>query len=357
MKRISALLLALLFAVTMLAACGASADVPNTPAEDEENRWLDEEPDFYGEDEYDGEDFLAPGDEEFLDGSEAGEDDFPLSIEFYVDRNILSVDAEEYLGDAAADYFDLIEAACSGESALALTDVEAGPRILEVFGDSPYSGFATAELNGDKITLTYGEGNAELFEETVQILVEGSVFADSNDLETALGLYRTVAEGMYFEEGGEESLYHALTEFSGSSESFARALQYLFSQCGIEAKIVSGSAADTTHYWVAAVINDEWYHFDPTFENSATSGIGLSYFGMSDEMRAYTGCDAPYTLGFGGYAETVDELPSGTYFDDLLQDVTDWRMDAETHFLFLAYNFTDDYSTAISTVDGEVAVG
>ena len=143
-------------------------------------------------------------------------------------------------------------------------------------------------------------------------------------------------------------VYLGLVEIGPCAE-FAAALSYLFNQNGIPAQVASGTAGDSEHFWVIAELGGKAYHFDPTFENSATGGLGLSYFGMSDAARTYTGCALPCTVGRGGYAESLDAPCPDTRFDEFFTDVTSWDCDVQTHFLYLAYGFEEDYLNSVQT--------
>lgn len=153
-----------------------------------------------------------------------------------------------------------------------------------------------------------------------------------------------------------------IVEREGGNAEFAAALCYLFNQNGIAARIASGTAGDTEHRWVIAELGGQPYHFDPTFENSATGGRGLSYFGMSDAARIYTGCALPCTAGRGGYAETLGAPCPDTHFDEFFTDVTSWDCNVRAHFLYLAYGFETEYLNSIETglqstaEQGEIAV-
>ena len=140
-----------------------------------------------------------------------------------------------------------------------------------------------------------------------------------------------------------------IVEKEGGCAEFAAALSYLFNQNGIPAQVASGMAGDSEHFWVIAELGGKAYHFDPTFENSATGGLGLSYFGMSDAARTYTGCALPCTVGRGGYAESLDAPCPDTRFDEFFTDVTSWDCDVQTHFLYLAYGFEEDYLNSVQT--------
>ena len=299
----------------------------------------------------------APGDPGFLEEPESSEEPAPEPCVFHTDRYIVSQDAAEYLGNARADYEALIDTICAGETSLVIEDIDSAEKAVAVFEESPYRAFAEPTLTDDAIQITYSKtGSADAFDEAATYVVESAVYSESNTLETALGLYRAVSSGFIFEENEENSLYRMMTEKKGSTAEFAAALNYLFNQNGIESRLASGTA-DDTHFWVVAELDGQLYHFDPTFENGATGGAGLSYFGMSDDTRVYTGCALPFTTGRGDYAETHDALCTDTKFDTLFTDVTGWECDVRAHFLYLAYGFEEDYLTSVSTDTFTAAAG
>ncbi|MBS4877187.1 MAG: transglutaminase domain-containing protein [Acutalibacteraceae bacterium] len=283
---------------------------------------------------------------------------------FTADRYLLSADAAAYLGNARDDYAALIDAVCAGAPEAQLSGYESAALAAEVFAESPYSALAGLEIaeNGAVTITPAGSGSAEEFDSAAELLVEGAVYAESNELETAVSLYRAVSAGCTYAESGENSLYRMIVEQEGGNAEFAAALCYLFNQNGIAARIASGTAGDTEHRWVIAELGGQPYHFDPTFENSATGGRGLSYFGMSDAARIYTGCALPCTAGRGGYAETLGAPCPDTHFDEFFTDVTSWDCDVRAHFLYLAYGFETEYLNSIETglqstaEQGEIAV-
>lgn len=301
----------------------------------------------------------APGDEGFLDTPEMTEEPAPEPCIFTADRYLLPADANAYLGDARSDYEALVDAVCAGAPDAALSGYENACLAAEIFAESPYSALATLETGEDgtvAITPT-GSGSAEEFDGAAKQLVEGAVYTESNELETAVSLYRAVSAGCTYAESEENSLYRMIVNKEGGSAEFAEALCYLFNQNGIPARLASGDAGEAEHVWVIAELGGKPYHFDPTFENSATGGLGLSYFGMSDTARAYTGCALPCTTGRGVYAETADAPCPDTHFDEFFTDVTSWDYDVRTHFLYLAYGFEDEYLNSIETGAQSAAMG
>ena len=339
MKRLFILLLSLSMLLVAFAGCGSQpsdpADLTPTPAP---------EP--------------APGDPGFLEEPESSEEPAPEPCVFNTDRYVVSMDAQAYLGDARGDYEALIDAVCAGEESVAAADLESAEKAVAVFEESPYRAFAQPEITDGAILITYsGNGSADAFDEAAKYVVEGAVYTESNTLETALGLYRAVSSCFTFEESEDNSLYRMMTEKKGGTAEFAAALNYLFNQNGIPSQRAYGTAADDEHFWVIAELDGHLYHFDPTFENGSTGGAGLSYFGMSDDTRVYTGCALPFTTGQGSYKETHDKLCSDTKFDTMFTDVTSWECDVRAHFLYLAYGFEEDYLTSVSTDTFTAAAG
>jgi len=85
---------------------------------------------------------------------------------------------------------------------------------------------------------------------------------------------------------------------------WAELYSQLLLQCGIDSIRVHGETLDgRAHGWVVAQIGDNWYHFDPTWDNSGR-GKSLNYFAIPDTIRA--------TKGLGA------KLPIASTFDPFL---------------------------------------
>lgn len=273
----------------------------------------------------------------------------PAACAFEVNRYAVSASAAEYLGDTA-DYKTLIDAVCSGQKSVQASDAESAERAAAVFRESPYSAFATVELEDGMFQITYnGKGDVETFEKAAKGIVESAVYAEANQVETALSLYRAVASGFTLEGGEEGTLYSAVVERRGGTEQFATALNYLFIQNGIPSDVVSGTVGNAQRLWVTAELNGVRCHFDAAAESGATNGEGLRYFGTSDEARAEAGSIPPYTVGQGVYAQTVENLCADTRFDELFSDVMRFEIDVYGHFAYLAYDGSTEYQGSIST--------
>lgn len=265
-------------------------------------------------------------------------------IDFSVNRAALSPAALTYLDGDAADYEALVDAVCRGDETAELS--ADASRAVEVLLETPYGALATLEADGGTVYITPQAGSADAVDAAVAALVQRTVFEDMNAFETALALYRTVS-AFTFEESEENSLYRMLTAEKGNDADFAGALHYLLTQMGIPSALAYSPYGGDEHIWVVAELSGMRFHFDPTFENSATKGAGLTYFAMSDARRAYTGCDAPYA--FIPEDTEFDALSDDTRFDELFDETTGWQLDTASHMLFLAYGFGTDYQTTLST--------
>ena len=68
----------------------------------------------------------------------------------------------------------------------------------------------------------------------------------------------------------------------GVCECYAKTFLYLSYRFGLENIAVSGSSKGQNHMWNLAKIDNNWYHFDFTWDDSE-KGISYNYFGLSNE--------------------------------------------------------------------------
>ena len=124
-------------------------------------------------------------------------------------------------------------------------------------------------MNGTSFNMTYtGDGDAETFDNAVKAIVEERVFAESNPVERAIGMYETVAADFKVQEKDEADLYHAVLNKKGSEETLAAVLNYLFVQNGIPSRMACGTTDGVDmNYWVIAELSGKMYHFDPVQDN------------------------------------------------------------------------------------------
>jgi len=86
--------------------------------------------------------------------------------------------------------------------------------------------------------------------------------------------------------------YGALVNGVAVCEGYARAMQYLLSEVGIDCYLIPGTALDAfgatvNHMWNVVKIDSEWYHLDATWDDPANSSgfdtVWHSYFNLTDE--------------------------------------------------------------------------
>lgn len=78
------------------------------------------------------------------------------------------------------------------------------------------------------------------------------------------------------------SAYGALVEGKAVCEGYAKAMQLLLENVGIDSTVILGQSAQDgePHMWNLVQINDEYYYLDPTW-NDSENGIHYSYFNMT----------------------------------------------------------------------------
>ena len=280
----------------------------------------------------------------------------PTKYTFTTDRHAVSADAAEYLGSAAADYNALLDAVCTGKTAMTAESAENAHRAAVVFESSPYNAFADVQVNSASFNITYtGDGDAETFDNAVKAIVEERVFAESNPVERAIGMYEAVAADFKVQEKDEADLYHAVLNKKGSEETLAEVLNYLFVQNGIPSRMACGTTdgADM-NYWVIAELSGKLYHFDPVQENGQAT---LRGFAMSDSKYMELFDEGVYTTGAGEYAQQMKELCPDTTFDALFRGTTSYRLDAVNHYIYLSTDASDDYRVSVNTETLGAAAG
>lgn len=291
------------------------------------------------------------------------EEEIPI---FIFDRAVLPADLYSILAEhnAADSWTKFTDALFSGKSEFSCDSEEISDAVIEVFEASPYS--ATAELSAveGSIDITYNRScTPGEFEAAVAEIGTELQLSELNTTEAALAIYRHVSSKFVYsvipaEEREESSnseelnettansLYRFLTEGCGGTREFASALHYLFSLADIPSYLVDGAFDDDYHTWVIAELDGECYNFDPTFEHSVTGGLGLSYFGMSDEAHADALCSSEYSLVYVKEDDASPTCPE-SIFDGLFCYVTAWELDTESHELSLEYDNSNGFSTKL----------
>lgn len=114
-----------------------------------------------------------------------------------------------------------------------------------------------------------------------------------------------------------QSIYSVFVYRNSVCTGYAKAAQYLFKVLGIESKLVFGTIYnvedENRHCWLIVRINNQWYHFDPTFADPNTCNL-LYKAGINPIMGAeglvynYFCCDTE-CIKHSRSIENESELP------------------------------------------------
>ncbi len=81
--------------------------------------------------------------------------------------------------------------------------------------------------------------------------------------------------------------YGALVNGEAVCEGYARAMQYLLYQAGIQCLIAVGSSKGESHAWNVVCIDGAYYHLDPTWDDPIHDAdfdfVSYAYFNLTDE--------------------------------------------------------------------------
>lgn len=129
----------------------------------------------------------------------------------------------------------------------------------------------------------------ERLEAAVRPLLDAARMTDAFERELALH-DRLLTRCAYADETSAVACtaYGALVNGQAVCEGYARGLQYLLRRAGMEATVVVGTnAAGEAHMWNAVALDGEWYHVDPT-ANDSTPLPRHTYFNVSDQRLSLT---------------------------------------------------------------------
>lgn len=166
--------------------------------------------------------------------------------------------------------------------------------------ESEYSSYILSSFDGNigYIRLNYTEDSIESVNQKIELMsqkideyLEG--LDGLNEYEKELEIHDRLSysvEYSHLEELPRE--YHtaegSLLERVGVCDSFAKALQLIYSRAGIDSIIVLGSLDGNPHAWNMVKINNEWYHVDLTSSHSIYEETGIvnhAYFNLDTESE------------------------------------------------------------------------
>ena len=78
------------------------------------------------------------------------------------------------------------------------------------------------------------------------------------------------------------TVYGALVKGKAVCDGYARAMQLLCGQAGLQSRLVNGSSKGTAHIWNLIRLDGKWYHFDATWMDGSI--LTYSYFNVNDAV-------------------------------------------------------------------------
>ena len=130
---------------------------------------------------------------------------------------------------------------------------------------------------------TLEQAKAELYAAADEIL---ALIDDSmTDYEKELVIHDALVQRIVYLDGTTHAhdAYGALVEGYAVCEGYAEAFQYLLHRAGIQSFLVIGSSRGEGHEWNVALIDGEYYHVDPTWNDQGDT-IFHAYFNTSDAV-------------------------------------------------------------------------
>lgn len=135
--------------------------------------------------------------------------------------------------------------------------------------------------------------------ETVQKIiadVQKNIDAKMTDLDKLLLFHEYVVANIYYNNTNTDSVHlggTTLAQGYGVCEGYAYALMVFLKAENIPCEEVAGGA----HSWVAVKLDDEWYHVDPTWDDTCSAAYGTHYFLLRNDDELYTTLTKKHATG------------------------------------------------------------
>ncbi len=111
--------------------------------------------------------------------------------------------------------------------------------------------------------------------------------------------------------------YGALVSGEAVCEGYAKSMQVLLTKVGVQCSMVRGDAGGVSHMWNVVELNGEWYHIDPTWDDTENDAVpGYEYFNLTTEQitKNHTVCEDVYTITAGENSEEIDPLVKYNFY-------------------------------------------
>ena len=154
----------------------------------------------------------------------------------------------------------------------------------------------------------------DLLAKSVEDIIGSTICEDFNQLEATLAFYNYLSVNSTYLETGKlskmDNAFDVLVNSRWVCRGFTSALRYLLLQAGYDEGYSIYTRTQETpdaklsaHIWNMLYINDNWYHFDLTWENNWENKDApdnqLYFFGLTDEERADPTFVGEYEIWYG----------------------------------------------------------
>ena len=141
--------------------------------------------------------------------------------------------------------------------------------------------------------------------------IEAAAVCESDYAKVLLCYTKLIQETVYNRNERNQSLYQVFVGGDGVCTGYAKSMQYLLHQMGIDCILVQGEADGESHIWNMVRIDDRYYHLDATWGDMSFVGdyqpspayVSYNYFGLTTEEISKT-----HTIA----ESLLDEIPPAT---------------------------------------------
>ena len=115
----------------------------------------------------------------------------------------------------------------------------------------------------------------------------------SSESERAMIAYNYVKDRLIYDKsdlGRACHMYNAFISGKAVCEGYSKLFGYILKKAGITCLQATGDISDGGHQWTMAMLNGNWYHFDPTWDDPITATerpegvLDLNYFAVPDDI-------------------------------------------------------------------------
>ena len=257
-----------------------------------------------------------------------------------VDLHRIPAASMEPLTPYQASWQSLCDVLGEEETSFTFASSEEKGVLLEAVRQLVYASQFSLNEAGLTVAIQYADSYAEdclLLAAVAESILAENVFADAIELEIAVILYTYLTTNVELV-SGNTPVFQVFDQYRGNAAAICSAFCFLLQQFDIPTAVIH--TENTT--LAAAKINGQCLYFSIGDEMKKDDVRGLSCFGMSEnEAKQLCGTFTPPLFAADCAPYTMDGL---------FEDCTDWRLDAVSHSLYLAYG-SSEFTRSISTVD------